>query len=60
MKNAITITLNGGLKNWGIDFVQHLEKEFDEALTHNGFSRATTTKSDDLIEINYRQFAECL
>ena len=59
-KNAITIKLNGGLSEWGIDFIQVLEKIFDEGLNSQGFTRSTSTKSDEEIEFNYRQFARCI
>ena len=51
---AIQITLNG---DYHIDFIQALEKEFDKALNHNGFTRIETTKGDNTAEIKYRQFA---
>ena len=51
---AIQITLNG---DYHIDFIQALEKEFDKALTPNGFTRIGTTKGDNIAELEYRQFA---
>jgi hypothetical protein len=58
--DGLTVHLSGGLKNHTIEFIQHLEKTLDDALVTQGFSRTGSTKSDDVIIFNYRQFGVCL
>ena len=52
----ISIRLEPGLSQNQIEFIQHIEKELDGVLVQNGFARTTTTKSDDSVAFNYRQF----
>ena len=53
---TVSVTLDSGLDQHKIEFIQYLEKEIDEVMVQNGFCRTTTTKNGDRIEFNYRQF----
>jgi hypothetical protein len=39
----IIVTINHGLDEYGIEFMQQIEKRIDEALAGMGFSRSTTS-----------------
>ena len=52
-----TIKTDIGLDNMQIDLIQSIEKAVDDAMVKNGFTRTTSTKAGDHIELNYRQFA---
>ena len=59
-KPDITIRLNFVLDTTEIDFIQHIEKSIDCALSPIGFTRVTSTKSGDYVEINYFQYGKAL
>ena len=57
MADKISIETNIGLDHMQIDLVQSIEKDVDDAMGKNGFTRTTTTKEGGRVVLNYRQFA---
>lgn len=53
----VAIKTNIGLEHMQIDLIHSIEKAVDNAMAQNGFTRTTSTKADDHIKLNYRQFA---
>jgi hypothetical protein len=58
--NDISIQTENGLNDCDIDLVQHIEKELTKVMVRNGFTKTTTTKADDKLIFNYRQFGKAL
>ena len=54
------ITINKGLNNWSIEWIQDIEKALDVALVRQGYTRTTTTKADEYLLFNYKLFGKCL
>lgn len=51
--NDITIKINSGVNECGIEAIHMIEKAMGEALRPLGFSRSTTTKADHCCELVY-------
>ena len=58
MKEGIYVKLNFGLNTAYISIIQGIEKGIDMALSPLGFTRTTSTKDGDFVEINYRKYAK--
>jgi len=54
------LTIDKGLNDYDIDLIHVIEEALDVALVRQGFARTTTTKENNYIEFNYRQFGRCL
>ncbi len=52
----VEITLNIGVDETDIEFIQHIEKELDLVMTRNGFTRSMSCKMGDKTRFRYRQF----
>ena len=55
----IKIKLEPGIKNNDISLIQAVEKDLDKTMVAYGFTRSTTSKTDDKVEFNYIQFGTC-
>lgn len=53
----IVVTINHGLDEYDIGFIQQIERGIDKALAPIGFTRSTSSKSGDKCEFVYYQFA---
>jgi hypothetical protein len=56
----IVVTINHGLDEYDIEFIQQIEKHIDAALAPVGFTRSTSTKGGKTVEFVYWQFGQCL
>jgi hypothetical protein len=52
----IVVTINHGLDEYEIGFIQQIEAQIDKALAPVGFSRSLTSKGGDKVELTYYRF----
>ena len=58
--NNISVKVEDGLNNCSIGLIQVIERELDKVMVSNGFTRTTTSKAEDRLEFNYKQFGKAI